>query len=70
MIIHRKTARFRTPLPLECGKSLPQFELAYESYGELNNERSNAVLICHGLTATQNAAGVHKNDNGKEAKPG
>tara|TARA_B100000959_G_scaffold243238_1_gene266347 strand:+ start:3700 stop:4851 length:1152 start_codon:yes stop_codon:yes gene_type:complete len=70
MIIHRKTARFRTPLPLECGKSLPQFELAYESYGELNNERSNAVLICHGLTATQNAAGVPKNDNGKEAKPG
>jgi len=75
MIVHRKTARFDTPLPLECGKFLPEFELAYESYGKLNNKRDNAILICHGLTATQNAAGIPKGENGKagnekEAKPG
>ncbi len=70
MIVHRETARFDTPLALECGKFLPEFELAYESYGKLNDERSNAILICHGLTATQHAAGAPKGGNGKEAKPG
>lgn len=70
MIVHRETARFDTPLPLECGKFLPEFELAYESYGKLNNKRDNAILICHSLTETQHAAGISEGGNGKEAKPG
>lgn len=52
------TARFETPLALECGRELPSFEVAYETYGTLNAQRSNAILLCHGLTANQHAAGT------------
>lgn len=45
----------RDPLQLECGVSLSPVEIAYERYGELNASRSNAVLLCHGLTADQHA---------------
>ncbi len=43
------------PLQLECGASLAPVDIAYETYGELNSSRSNAVLLCHGLTADQHA---------------
>src|SRR5690625_6423884 len=36
-----------SPLALACGKTLPAYDLVYETYGTLNAERSNAVLICH-----------------------
>lgn len=45
----------RDPLPLECGISLSPVDIACEIYGELNASRSNAVLLCHGLTADQHA---------------
>ena len=38
---------FTEPLQLACGRSLAQYELVYETYGQLNASRSNAVLICH-----------------------
>ena len=38
------------PLPLDSGASLAPFDIAYETYGRLNAERSNAVLVCHALT--------------------
>jgi homoserine O-acetyltransferase len=50
-------AQFDAPLQLTCGASLPGFELAFETYGELNVERSNAVLICHALNASHHVAG-------------
>ena len=50
-------AHFDTPLPLTCGATLPGFELAFETYGALNAERSNAVLICHALNASHHVAG-------------
>ncbi len=43
------------PLALESGVSLAPVEIAYETYGELNASRSNAILLCHGLTADQHA---------------
>ncbi|HYR01557.1 MAG TPA: homoserine O-acetyltransferase, partial [Casimicrobiaceae bacterium] len=50
-------ARFDDPLLLACGATLPSFELAYETYGTLNAERTNAVLICHALNASHHVAG-------------
>ena len=48
-----------TPLELDCGVSLGPFTLAYQTYGTLNEERSNAVLLCHALTGDQFVAGSH-----------
>ena len=52
---------------LQCGESLDGFELVYETYGQLNAARSNAVLICHALSGNHHAAGYHGED---DAKPG
>ncbi len=54
---------FRLPegeaLPLDSGARLTGLEIAYQTYGKLNPDRSNAVLVCHALTGDQYAAGVH-----------
>jgi len=50
--------RFDEPLKLTSGQVLPQYELAVETYGELNADRSNAVLICHALNASHHVAGM------------
>ncbi|MCP8938700.1 homoserine O-acetyltransferase [Alsobacter sp. SYSU M60028] len=47
------------PLALDCGASLSPFTIAYQTYGELDAQRSNAVLICHALTGDQHVANVH-----------
>ena len=47
------------PLELDCGVLLGPFTLAYQTYGTLNAERSNAVLLCHALTGDQFAVGPH-----------
>jgi homoserine O-acetyltransferase len=54
-------------LALDCGRTLEGFELVYETYGELNDERTNAVLICHALSGDHHAAGFH---SAEETKPG
>lgn len=41
------------PLRLDCGKDIQNFPIAYKAYGALNKDKSNAILICHGLTADQ-----------------
>ncbi|MGH1479918.1 MAG: homoserine O-acetyltransferase MetX [Geminicoccales bacterium] len=48
-----------TPLELDCGSKLDQINVAYQTYGNLNAERSNAVLVCHALTGDQFAANTH-----------
>ena len=55
------------PLTLDCGRTLPRHELMIETYGELNRERSNAVLICHALSGDHHAAGYHAES---DRKPG
>jgi homoserine O-acetyltransferase len=55
-------ACFDAPLPLACGRSLPAYELAYETYGTLNAGRSNAVLVCHALNASHHVAGYYADD--------
>ena len=55
-------ARFDQPLRLRGGAELPGFELAYETYGTLNEARSNAVLVCHALNASHHVAGHYADD--------
>ena len=55
-------ARFDEPLRLRSGAELPSFELAYETYGELNEAKSNAVLVCHALNASHHVAGTYENE--------
>src|SRR5262245_3093263 len=47
------------PLPLDCGINLSPFQIAYQTYGELNADKSNAILICHALTLDQHVANIH-----------
>lgn len=54
---------FDSPLTLQNGCILPRFELMIETYGTLNADKSNAVLICHALSGNHHVAGYHsKND--------
>ena len=57
-----KIARFDAPLALACARVLPQYDLAYETYGELNAARTNAVLVCHALNASHHVAGFYAED--------
>src|SRR6202158_1769883 len=47
------------PLKLDCGIDLKPFQIAYQTYGELNADRSSAILVCHALTGDQHVANVH-----------
>jgi homoserine O-acetyltransferase len=51
---------FAEPLPLQSGATLSDYTLVYETYGTLNAERSNAVLVCHALNASHHVAGVYE----------
>ena len=55
-----QTLRFDAPLPLQSGASIRGYELTYETYGQLDAERSNAVLICHALNASHHVAGTYE----------
>ena len=57
-VVARK-ATLDAPLRLRSGAELASFELAYETYGELNAARSNAVLVCHALNASHHVAGSY-----------
>ena len=65
MIAKPQSMDFEQPLGLACGRTLSRFSLAFETYGELNAERSNAVLICHALNASHHVAGVYADGDGQ-----
>ena len=62
-VVSPQSVRFNTEFRLENGSTLPEFTLFYETYGELNADRSNAVLICHALSGHHHAAGYHDLDD-------
>jgi homoserine O-acetyltransferase len=66
-LVSAQRLHFGEPLALQCGKILPEYELVYETYGELNAQRNNAILICHALSGDHHAAGFHYED---DRKPG
>jgi homoserine O-acetyltransferase/O-succinyltransferase len=66
-IVATQIIHFSEALTLQCGKTLPEYDIAYETYGELNADASNAILICHALSGDQHAAGYH---DMQDKKPG
>lgn len=66
-LVTPQTLHIDTPLPLDCGRQLPQYELVYETYGQLNAAGTNAILVCHALSGNHHAAGYH---SANDTKPG
>ncbi|MBL4851279.1 MAG: homoserine O-acetyltransferase [Gammaproteobacteria bacterium] len=64
-LVKPSVIRFDQALLLECGKTLPSFEIIYETYGTLNAQHDNAILICHALSSDHHAAGYHSPSNKK-----
>ena len=62
-IVVPRSHTFREPLPLACGRTLNEYTLVYETYGALNADKSNGVLICHALSGHHHAAGRHRADD-------
>ncbi len=67
-IVEKQYAHFDETLHLRSGQTLEGFTLAYETYGKLNDDRSNAVLVCHALSGDSHAAGLYSGEKGE--KPG
>lgn len=66
-LVEAQTTHFDQPLRLSSGDVLSEYDIVYETYGELNTARSNAVLICHALSGSHHAAGYHHT---QDRKPG
>ncbi len=66
-LVKPKFHHFKEPLTLDCGTVLDSYDLVFETYGALNRERSNAVLICHALSGDHHVAGFHREE---DTKPG
>ena len=66
-LVKPQVMRFTEDLTLECGQTLSEYQLIYETYGTLNADKSNGILICHALSGDHHAAGYHNED---DRKPG
>jgi len=64
-VVTPQTVQFSAPLPLQSGAILRDYHLVFETYGRLNADRSNAVLICHALNASHHVAGSYADDQGQ-----
>ncbi|ATP27570.1 homoserine O-acetyltransferase [Chromobacterium violaceum] len=62
-IVAAQDAAFDIPLPLASGAALPGYQLRFETYGELNADKSNAILICHALSGHHHVAGYYRTDD-------
>ena len=66
MIATPQAMHFAEPLALQSGAQLRDYTLAYETYGKLNADGSNAVLVCHALNASHHVAGVYEGQDKSE----
>jgi len=66
LIATAQNMQFDAPLPLQSGASIRQYALSFETYGTLNADKSNAVLICHALNASHHVAGVYTGQDRSE----
>jgi homoserine O-acetyltransferase len=66
MIATPQAMHFADALPLQSGSQVRDYTLAYETYGTLNADRSNAVLVCHALNASHHVAGVYEGQDKSE----
>ena len=66
MFATSRSMSFAEPLALQSGASIRDYSLAYETYGTLNADKSNAVLICHALNASHHVAGVYEGQENSE----
>ena len=66
LIATAQNMQFDAPLPLQSGASIRQYALSFETYGTLNADKSNAVLICHALNASHHVAGVYAGQDRSE----
>ncbi|MHB1528478.1 MAG: homoserine O-succinyltransferase MetX [Acidiferrobacteraceae bacterium] len=65
-LVSPRTLHVSKLLQLSSGAALPEFDLVYETYGHLNEHRSNAILVCHALSGSHHVAGYYPGDK----KPG
>jgi homoserine O-acetyltransferase len=61
-----QTLHFAEPLPLRSGAQLADYSLVYETYGTLNADKSNAILVCHALNASHHVAGTYEGEEKSE----
>ncbi len=66
-LVTPQTQHFDQPLNFVCGRTLDSYDIVYETYGTLNQSRTNAILICHALSGDHHAAGYHSIE---DKKPG
>ena len=64
-LVEARTFVHDAPFALASGETLERYELMYETYGTLNADASNAVLVCHALSGHHHAAGYHREDDAK-----
>ena len=65
-LVEAQRVSFAQPLPLRSGAELRDYELVYETYGRLNADKSNAVLVCHALNASHHVAGSYAGQDKSE----
>ena len=65
LIALSQSMHFAHPLALQSGASIHAYQLSYETYGTLNADKSNAVLVCHALNASHHVAGMYVDDSGQ-----
>ncbi|WP_345978245.1 homoserine O-acetyltransferase [Sulfurimonas sp. HSL3-7] len=66
MHLETHTEHFTNPLYLESGRILEPYDIIYETYGKMNEDKSNIIVVCHALTGSHHAAGYYEGEH----KPG